>query len=103
MLTIPDAEERNFVVYSEASKQGLGAVLMQGIKVVTYASRQSKDHEKNYLTHNLEFVGVVFALKIRCHYLHGAKCEIYTDHQSLKYIFTQNELNMRQRKWLELV
>ena len=103
VLIIPNADERNFVVYSDASKKGLGAILMQGGKVVAYASRQLKDHERNYPTHDLELAAVVFALKIWRHYLYGAKCEIYTDHQSLKYIFTQKELNMRQRRWLELV
>ena len=62
-----------------------------------------KDHERNYPNHDLEMAAMVFALKIWRHYLYGAKCEIYTDHKSLKYIFTQNELNMRQRRWLELV
>ena len=68
-----------------------------------YASRQLKDHEKNYPTHDLELAAVVFALKIWRHYLYGNRCEIFTDHQSLKYIFTQKKLNMRQRRWLELV
>ena len=76
---------------------------MQNGKVIAYTSRQLKDHEKNYPTHDLELAAVVFALKIWRHYLYGAKCEVYTDHQSLKYIFTQKELNMRQRRWLELV
>ena len=91
------------MIYSDASKIGLGAVLMQNGKVIAYASRQLKDHEKNYPTHDLELAAVVFALKIWRHYLYGTKCEVYTDHQNLKYIFTQKELNMRQRRWLELV
>ena len=91
------------MIYSDASKTGLGAVLMQNGNVVAYASRQLKTHERNYPTHDLELAAVVFALKIWRHYLYGNKCEIYTDHQSLKYIFTQKELNMRQRRWLELV
>ena len=103
VLTIPVADGGNFVIFSDASKIGLGAVLMQDGKVIAYASRQLKDHEKNYPTHDLELAAIVFALKIWRHYLYGAKCEIYTDHQSLKYIFTQKELNMRQRRWLELV
>ena len=102
ILTIPTGTER-FVIYSDASKHGLGCVLMQHDKVVAYASRQLKDYEKNYPTHDLELAAVVFALKIWRHYLYGAKCEIFTDHKSLKYIFTQKELNMRQRRWLELV
>ena len=76
---------------------------MQGGNVVAYASRQLKIHEKNYLTHDLELAAVVFALKIWRHYLYGEKCQIFTDHKSLKYLFTQKELNMRQRRWLELV
>ncbi|CAA0830070.1 Unknown protein, partial [Striga hermonthica] len=71
--------------------------------VVAYASRQLKPHEVNYATHDLELAAVVHALKIWRHYLYGGHCEIYTDHKSLQYIFTQKELNMRQRRWLELV
>jgi ribonuclease HI len=76
---------------------------MQDEKVVVYASRQLKPHEQNYPTHDLEFAAVVHALKIWRHYLIGNKCEIYTDHKSLKYIFTQPDLNLIQRRWLELV
>ncbi|KAL8114684.1 hypothetical protein AgCh_021522 [Apium graveolens] len=76
---------------------------MQHNKVITYASRQLKPHELKYPTHDLELAAIVFALKIWRHYLYGEKCEIYTDHKSLKYIFTQKELNMRQRRWLELI
>ena len=72
-------------------------------KVIAYASRQLRPHEKNYPTHDLELAAVVFALKIWRHYLYGATCEVYTDHKSLKYFFTQKELNMRQRRWLELI
>ncbi|KAL0549529.1 hypothetical protein IC582_014014 [Cucumis melo] len=72
-------------------------------KVVAYASRQLKSHEQNYPTHDLELEAVVFALKIWRHYLYGEKIQIFTDHKSLKYFFTQKELNMRQRRWLELV
>ncbi|XP_043710395.1 uncharacterized protein LOC122659337 [Telopea speciosissima] len=78
-------------------------VLMQDGKVVAYASRQLNDYEKNYPTHDLELAAVVFALKIWWHYLYGEKSEIYSDHKSLKYFFTQKELNMRQRRWLELL
>lgn len=92
-----------FVVYSDASKNGLGCVLMQKERVIAYASRQLKPYEQNYPTHDLELAAVVFALKIWRHYLYGEKCEIYTDHKSLKYLFTQKELNMRQRRWLELM
>ena len=102
VLTLPDIH-RDFVVYCDASRQGLGCVLMQDGKVVAYASRQLRPHEQNYPTHDLEFAAVVHALKIWRHYLIGNKCEIYTDHKSLKYIFTQPDLNLRQRRWLELV
>ena len=76
---------------------------MQQVKVIAYALRQLKVHERNYPTHNLEVAAVIFALKIWRHYLYGESCEIYTDHKSLKYIFTQKELNLRQRRWLELL
>ncbi|XP_022856219.1 uncharacterized protein LOC111377372 [Olea europaea var. sylvestris] len=102
ILSIPSGT-RDFVVYSDASKNGLGCVLIQNGKVIAYASRQLKEYKKNYPTHDLELVAVVFALKIWRHYLYGEWCEIYTDHKSLKYLFTQKELNMRQRRWLELV
>ena len=102
ILIIPTSGEA-LVIFSDASKVGLGAVLMQNGKVVAYASRQLKDHERNYPTHDLEMAAVVFALKIWRHYLYGVRCEIFTDHKSLKYIFTQKDLNMRQRRWLELV
>ncbi|KZV51814.1 hypothetical protein F511_29713 [Dorcoceras hygrometricum] len=102
VLTMPSDQGR-FVIYTDASKLGLGAVLMQDRRVISYASRQLKNHEKNYPTHDLEPTAVVFALKIWRHYLYGEKCEIFTDHKSLKYFFTQKELNMRQRRCLELV
>ncbi|KAA0063393.1 pol protein [Cucumis melo var. makuwa] len=102
VLTVPDGSG-SFMIYSDASKKGLGCVLMQQGKVVAYASRQLKSHEQNYPTHDLELAAVVFALKIWRHYLYGEKIQIFTDHKSLKYFFTQKELNMRQRRWLELV
>ncbi|KAL0546071.1 hypothetical protein IC582_015976 [Cucumis melo] len=102
VLTVPDGSG-SFVIYSDASKKGLGCVLMQQGKVVAYASRQLKSHEQNYPTHDLELAAVIFALKIWRHYLYGEKIQIFTDHKSLKYFFTQKELNMRQRRWLELV
>ena len=92
-----------FVVYSDASWQGLGCVLMQNDRVIAYASRQLKKHEENYPTHDLELAAVVFALKIWRHYLYGVPCRIFLDHKSLQYIFTQKELNPRQRRWLELI
>nr|GFB45636.1 putative reverse transcriptase domain-containing protein [Tanacetum cinerariifolium] len=94
---------RGFQIYSDASKKGLGCVLMHHGKVIAYASRQLKPYEVNYPTHDLELAAVVFALKIWRHYLYGESCDVFTDHKSLKYIFTQRELNMRQRRWLELL
>ena len=76
------------MVYSDASRQGLGFVLMQSDRVIAYASRQLKKHEENYLKHDLELAAVVFALKIWRHYLYGAPCKIFKDHKSLQYIFT---------------
>ena len=89
-------------MYSDASRIGLGCVLMQDGKVVAYASRQLKLHEQNYPTHVLELAAVVFTLKIWQHYLYGEKCRIFTDHKSLKYFLTLKDLNLRQRRWLEL-
>ncbi|WRX26676.1 Reverse transcriptase domain - like 10 [Theobroma cacao] len=94
---------KEFVVYSDASKLGLGCVLMQDEKVIAYASRQLKKHETNYPTHDLELAVVVFALKIWRHYLYGERCRNFTNHKSLKYLLTQKELNLRQRRWLELI
>ncbi|KAD2805007.1 hypothetical protein E3N88_38384 [Mikania micrantha] len=94
ILSLPEGTE-DFVVYCDASAQGLGCVLMQSDKVIAYASRQLRSHEKNYTTHDLELGAVVFALKIWSHYLYGTKCTIYADHKSLQYIFDQKELNMR--------
>jgi hypothetical protein len=102
VLCLPDIQ-KDFQVYCDASRQGLGSVLMQDGRVVSYASRQLKHHERNYPTHDLELASVVHALKVWRHYLMGKHCDVYTDHKSLKYIFTQKELNMRQRRWLELV
>ncbi|GJR43898.1 putative reverse transcriptase domain-containing protein [Tanacetum coccineum] len=84
-------------------RQFLGAVLMQREKVIAYASRQLKVHEKNYITHDLELRSVVFALKKWRHYLYGTKSTVFTDHKSLQHILDQNDLNMRQRRWLELL
>ncbi|GJS04448.1 putative reverse transcriptase domain-containing protein [Tanacetum coccineum] len=95
ILSLPDGVE-DFVVYCDASNQGLGCVLMQRGKVISYALRQLKIHEKNYTTHDLELGAVVFALKTWRHYLYGTKSVIYTDHKSLQHIFDQKELNMRQ-------
>nr|GEV44222.1 hypothetical protein [Tanacetum cinerariifolium] len=102
ILALPEGSE-NFVVYCDASRKGLGAVLMQREKVITYASRQLKIHEKNYTTHDLELEAVVFALKMWRHYLYGTKCVEFTDHKSLQHILDQKELNMRQHMWLKLL
>ncbi|GJU30022.1 putative reverse transcriptase domain-containing protein [Tanacetum coccineum] len=102
ILALPEGND-DFVVYCDASHQGLGAVLMQREKVIAYASRQLKPHEENYTTHDLELGAVVFALKIWRHYLYGTKCTVFTDHKSLQHILDQKELNMRQRRWLELL
>ncbi|GKA85367.1 putative nucleotidyltransferase, ribonuclease H [Tanacetum coccineum] len=102
ILTLPSGTG-GYQIYSDASKKGLGCVLMQHGKVIAYASRQLKPYEENYPTHDLELAAVVFTLKIWRHYLYGETCDIFTDHKSLKYIFTQKELNMSQRRWLELL
>ncbi|GJU69765.1 putative reverse transcriptase domain-containing protein [Tanacetum coccineum] len=102
ILALPKGSE-NFIIYCDASHKGLGAVLMQNKKVIAYASRQLKIHEKNYTTHDLELGAVVFALKIWGHYLYGTRCTVFTDHKSLQHILDQKELNMRKRRWLELL
>ncbi|GJS26017.1 putative reverse transcriptase domain-containing protein [Tanacetum coccineum] len=101
VLALPDGPE-DFMVYSDTSEIGLGCVLMQRGKVIAYASRQLKIHKENYTTHDLELGAVVFTLKIWRHYLCRKKSVIYTDHKSLQHIFSQKELNMRQRHWIEL-
>ncbi|GJY45073.1 putative reverse transcriptase domain-containing protein [Tanacetum coccineum] len=103
MTKLTQKRSENFVVYCNASHKGLGAVLMQKEKVIAYASHQLKIHEKNYTTHDLELGAVVFALKMWRHYLYGTKCVVFTDHKSLQHILDQKELNMRQRRWLELL
>ncbi|PRQ42385.1 putative nucleotidyltransferase, Ribonuclease H [Rosa chinensis] len=102
ILSLPD-DSGEYVIYSDASRQGLGCVLMQHGNVIAYASRQLKPHELNYPTHDLELAAIVLALKLWRHYLYGARCQIFTDHKSLKYVFTQPNLNLRQRRWMELI
>ncbi|XP_072087356.1 uncharacterized protein [Arachis hypogaea] len=102
VLVLPEPREP-FEVYCDASLKGLGWVLMQHHKVVAYASCQLRPHERNYPTHDLELATVVFALKIWRHYLYGVKFQVFSDHKSLKYLFEQKELNMRQRRWMELL
>ncbi|GJW96652.1 putative reverse transcriptase domain-containing protein [Tanacetum coccineum] len=101
ILALPEGAE-NFIIYCDASHKRLGVVLMQHEKVIAYASRKLKIHEKNSTTHDLKLGVVVFALKIWRHYLYGTKCTVFTDHKSLQHILDQNKLNMRQRCWLEL-
>lgn len=102
ILALPEMD-KPYVVYTDASITGLGCVLMQEGKVIAYASRQLRKHEGNYPTHDLEMGAVIFALTTWRSYLYGAKVQVYTDHKSLKYIFTQPELNLRQRRWVEKV
>jgi len=102
VLTLP-REGDNFVVYRDALRGGIGCLLMQVGKVIAYASRQLKPHEKNYPAHNLELVVVVFALKIWRHYLYGIHREIFIDYLSLKYLFSQKDLNLRQTRWLKFL
>jgi hypothetical protein len=102
ILVMPDME-KPFSIYYDVSGQGLGCVLMQDSRIVAYASRHLRKHEVNYPTHDLELAAVIHALKIWRHYLMGKRCELYTDHKSLKYIFTQSNMNLRQRRWLELI
>ncbi|GJV01904.1 retrotransposon protein, putative, ty3-gypsy subclass [Tanacetum coccineum] len=102
VLTLPSGTCR-YQIYSDASKKGLGCILMQHGMVIAYASRKMKPYEVNYPTHDLDLAAAVFSLEIWRHYLYGETYDIFTDHKSLKYIFTQKELNMRQRRWLELL
>jgi len=100
VLAIPDLEKR-YIVFCDASSKGLGSVLMQGDNVIAYASRQLKTHEENYPTHDLQLAAIVFALKVWRHNLYGAQFDLFSDHKSLKYLFDQRDLNMRQRRWME--
>jgi hypothetical protein len=102
VLLLPDLTKK-FDIYYAASRRGLECVLMQEGQVVCYASRQLRKHEENYPTHDLQLATVVHALKIWRHYLIGHRCEIYSDHKSLKYIFIQNDLNLQQHRWIELI
>jgi hypothetical protein len=102
VLILPDLTKK-FDIYCDTSSRGLQCVLMQKGQVVCYASRQLRKHEENYPTHDLELAVGVHAIKIWRHYLIGHRCEIYSDLKSLKYIFTQDDLNLRQCRWLELI
>ena len=92
---------QRYTMYCDASKDGLGYVLMQSHRVVAYGSRQLKNHKQSYLTHDMELVAIFFALKAWRHHLYGEKFEVFLDHKTLKYIFTQQDLNMRQHRWME--
>ena len=102
ILIVPDRGQE-YIVYCDASRVELGYVLMQSERVVAYSSRQLNNHERNYPTHDMELAAVVFALKIWRHYLYGEQFEVYSDYKSLKYIFKQRDLNMRQRRWMEFL
>jgi hypothetical protein len=102
ILRVPDME-KDFMVCTDASKQGLGAVLMQDGGVIAYASRKLKKHEELYVTHDLELATVMLALKLWRHYLVGRNFELKIDHQSLKHVFTQRDLNARKRRWSEFM
>nr|GFA64329.1 putative reverse transcriptase domain-containing protein [Tanacetum cinerariifolium] len=102
ILALPEGSE-DFVVYCDASLKGYGDMLMQREKVIAYVSRQLRTHEENYMTHDLELGAVVFALRLWRHYLYGVKCTVFMDHKGLQYILDKKELNMRQRRWIELL
>ena len=100
-ILIVQEQGQRYMVYCDASKDGLGCVLMQSEKVVAYGSIQLKNHEYNYPTHDLDLMAIVFALKIWRHYLYDEQFEVFSYHNILKYIFTQRDLNMRQCRWME--
>ncbi|GJX46866.1 putative reverse transcriptase domain-containing protein [Tanacetum coccineum] len=102
ILALPKGTE-DFMEYSDVPLKGYEAVLMQKEKMIEYASRQLKVHEENYTIHDLELGAIVFALRLWRHYLYGTKCVVFTDHKSLQYILNQKELNLRQRRWIELL
>ena len=102
VLTLPEGT-KGFVLYCHATRVRLGCVAMQHDKVIAYAFRKLKLHEKNYSTHHLELAAVVFSLKIWRHYLYGVHVYVYMNHKSLQYVFTQKQLNLPQWRWLELL
>ena len=102
-ILIVQERGQRYTVYYDASKDGLGCVLKQSGKVMAYGSRKLNNHEQNKPTHDMELAAVVFALNIWHHYLYGEQFEVFSDHKSLKYIFTQRDLNMRQRRWMEFL
>ena len=102
ILIVPDRGQ-GYIVYCDAWRAGLGCVLMQSGRVVAYGSLQLKNHKHNYPTHDMELASVFFASNIWLHYLYGEEFEVYSDHKSLKYIFTQRDLNMRQHRWMKFL
>ena len=102
VLTLPEGTN-GFVVYCDASRVGLGCVLMQNGRVIAYVSRQLKVHEKNYATHNLELAAVVFSLNIWRDYLYGVHLDVFMDHKSLQNVFSKKDLNLHQKRWFELL
>ena len=102
VLTLPKGSD-GYVIYCDVSRVCLGCLLNQLDKVISYVSRQLKVHEKNYSTHDVNLALVVFALNIGRHYLYGVHIDVFTDHKSLQYVFTQKELNLRQRRWIEFL
>jgi hypothetical protein len=102
ILVMPDME-KPFSIYCDVSGQALGCVCMQDGRVVAYAPRQLRKHEVKYPAHDLELATVLHTIKIWTYYLMGKRCELYIDHKSLKYIFTQSKQNLRQRRWMELI
>ena len=102
ILSLPEGSA-GFVIYSYASRVGLGCVLMHDGKVIAYGSRQLKDHERNCATHDLELAAIVLALKLWRHYLFGEQFEVHLGHRSLQYLFSQEGINLRQRRWLEFI
>ena len=100
IFIIPERGQR-YTVYCDASNDKLRCVLMQSERVVAYGSRQLKNHEQNYPTHDMELAAIVFPLKIWLHYLYGQQFEVFSNHKSLKYIFTQQDLNIRRGRWME--
>ena len=102
IFTLPEGSD-GYGRYCDASRVDLGCMFMQRDKVISYAFRKLMVHEKNYPTHDLEHTQVVFALMIWKHHLYGVHVDVFTDHKNLQYVFTQTELNLHQRIWLEFV
>ena len=102
VLTLPEGI-KNFGVYCDSSRVGLGCVLIQHGKVIAYAYRKLKVHKKNYPTHYIQLAALVFAFNIWRHFFYGVHVEIFTDQNTLQYMFTEKELNFLQIRWLELL